>query len=235
MITDRAMRLPICAIQVIIAALLYVLAYIVTQIIQILHNLGSNTFRFTRSSVQQRVNRPANQKSLESMSITKTSPRDNCLQNQNTALAGTQRQEDTVTDSNDGEGMQNVNVPNSKKTEGPCNAHSSVPDEVTNALCIRSIGEESMHSSHVSVTDMNLADTDSSLQSSLHQFSSIIFPSHTDLNRYILCIHLIGFALWQTFICFECTARDIDLSFVAGLIADWYWHYASAESLFYYS
>ena len=57
------------------------------------------------------------------------------------------------------------------------------------------------------------------IDSAMACFRNVVFESQQDLNHYILRIHMIGLALWQTFLCFDCTARDIiDLSFTAGLI-----------------
>lgn len=47
------------------------------------------------------------------------------------------------------------------------------------------------------------------------------FSSEHLLTRYILKVQLIGLALWQTFLCFDCTARDIDINFVIGVVTGW--------------
>ena len=211
LITDRAMRLSISAIQVIIAAMLYVLCYIIYNIIQILHS--SNTSRFTQLGLRQNVQRIGREKSLESMSVPHTSPRD---QHTHELEANTSTPPDSS---------------NPREQQDQVKTTSSIPVEVATTLShnAQCMNEGSVHTSHRSISDMNLNDTESSIHSFEHEFNSIVFPSNTDLNRYILRIHLVGFALWQTFICFDCTARDIDLSFIAGLIAGWYWQYARAE------
>lgn len=49
----------------------------------------------------------------------------------------------------------------------------------------------------------------------------VIFDTQKSLNWYIFYIHVVGLALWQTFLCFDCTSRDIDISFISGLIMGW--------------
>lgn len=47
------------------------------------------------------------------------------------------------------------------------------------------------------------------------------FVSERDLTYYIFKVQLVGLALWQTFLCFDCTARDIDINFIIGLVTGW--------------
>ena len=81
-----------------------------------------------------------------------------------------------------------------------------------------------------SITDMTLNETSSSMHSAICAIHGVLFKSQQDLNYYILRIHVIGIALWQTFLCFDCTARDIDLSFITGLIAGWYLEFSKTHS-----
>jgi hypothetical protein len=91
------------------------------------------------------------------------------------------------------------------------------------------LAAESRHTSQCSIADMDLDDTDS--LKSVTNLSGVIFPTQKELNIYILRIHLIGFALWQTFLCFDCTARDIDIAFIAGLITGWFVKYARQPNI----
>ena len=51
---------------------------------------------------------------------------------------------------------------------------------------------------------------------------AVSFNTQGVLDWYILRVHLVGLALWQTFLCFDCTSRDIDISFITGLVMGWF-------------
>ena len=48
------------------------------------------------------------------------------------------------------------------------------------------------------------------------------FDSQERLDVYILRVHAVGLALWQTFLSFDCTSRDIDICFITGLVMGWF-------------
>lgn len=49
----------------------------------------------------------------------------------------------------------------------------------------------------------------------------ILFPGEDELSYYIIKIHCMGLALWETFLCFDCTTRSIDICFIYGLVVGW--------------
>jgi hypothetical protein len=51
--------------------------------------------------------------------------------------------------------------------------------------------------------------------------ASVDFSSQLELDWYIVRVHAVGLALWQTFLSFDCTSRDIDISFILGLVMGW--------------
>jgi hypothetical protein len=71
MITDRAMRLSISAIQIICVATLYILGHLVAQIFRVLHH--TNTGRFTQLNVLRSSRTQDYEKSIESVSVPATS------------------------------------------------------------------------------------------------------------------------------------------------------------------
>lgn len=230
MITDRALRLSISAIQVIMAAMLYLLSYIIIQIIRVLHN--SNSSRFTQLSDGKHSRQCRSEKSLESMSTMKTtqSQQKATTDRRNDESGENNEKIDTLLKNADGDKVKNPMISSKDRTSIP-----SIPSEVSNTLnqnianVINAEENDSETRSIISVSDLNLDDTASTSHSSIHNFSSVVFATQKDLNQYIVRIHMIGLALWQTFLCFDCTARDVDLSFIAGLIMGWYWQYAMSE------
>lgn len=65
---------------------------------------------------------------------------------------------------------------------------------------------------------MSVSDSVSSTTSARRQ---VVFDNQASLNNYVIYIHIVGLALWQTFLCFDCTSRDIDIAFICGLIMGW--------------
>lgn len=49
----------------------------------------------------------------------------------------------------------------------------------------------------------------------------ILFNNEYELSLYVFKIHAVGLALWETYLCFDCTSRDIDISFLYGIITGW--------------
>ena len=79
---------------------------------------------------------------------------------------------------------------------------------------------------HAASVDTRL-DTLSDLESSFvdskdHSAFNVTFESQQKVDWYVLKIHVIGLALWQTFLSFDCTLRDIDISFITGLVMAWF-------------
>jgi hypothetical protein len=51
---------------------------------------------------------------------------------------------------------------------------------------------------------------------------AVTFASQLELDWYIIRVHAVGLALWQTFLSFDCTSRDIDICFILGLAMGWF-------------
>ena len=56
--------------------------------------------------------------------------------------------------------------------------------------------------------------------------STVTFETQARLDWYVLRVHCIGLALWQTFLTFDCTARDIVICFITGLAMGWFYESA---------
>ncbi len=70
--------------------------------------------------------------------------------------------------------------------------------------------------------DMDIMSLDSSIDISLPD-SVVTFETQRGLDMYVMRVHLVGLALWQTFLTFDCTSRDIDICFITGLVVGWFY------------
>lgn len=52
--------------------------------------------------------------------------------------------------------------------------------------------------------------------------TTVSFETQACLDWYVLRVHVVGLALWQTFLTFDCTSRDIDICFITGLVTGWF-------------
>ena len=75
------------------------------------------------------------------------------------------------------------------------------------------------HASNASSLSFVLTERDMSCALSEREVS---FASQVRLDWYILRVHVVGLALWQTFLSFDCTSRDIDICFITGLVMGWF-------------
>ena len=79
------------------------------------------------------------------------------------------------------------------------------------------------HAASVDTRFDTLSDLESSFEDSKdHAAFNVTFESQQKVDWYVLKIHVIGLALWQTFQSFDCTLRDIDISFITGLVMAWF-------------
>lgn len=49
----------------------------------------------------------------------------------------------------------------------------------------------------------------------------VLFATEKDLSVYVLKIHAMGLALWETYLCFDCSTSDINMAFLYGLVTGW--------------
>ena len=83
----------------------------------------------------------------------------------------------------------------------------------------RSCASASEHGTRTRCADDEVMSVSDSVVSTMR--CQVVFETQVSLNWYIFYIHVVGLALWQTFLCFDCTSRDIDISFILGLIMGW--------------
>lgn len=78
-----------------------------------------------------------------------------------------------------------------------------------------------MSDKNVDYSDDDVISVSDSVISTESMRRKVLFDSQASLDWYIFYIHVTGLALWQTFLCFDCTSRDIDIAFIAGLVMGW--------------